>query len=95
VKCFFSRPQLEAMVGSALDRVADAAANTLHTDDGVSFVKGMVSDVVEEVVALSREPFVQGLTTSIMVQLIDELKADSIKSKRWRTGMTKPLPEML
>ncbi|MBC7544614.1 MAG: hypothetical protein H7338_17980 [Candidatus Sericytochromatia bacterium] len=89
----FGRASLEAMIGSGLDRFADALNGTLHTEDGIAFVKAMVSDLLEEVVELSREPLVQALLTSIAVQLIDELKQDSRKVKRWRSGMTQPLPE--
>jgi hypothetical protein len=80
------RPNLEQMVDGALDTLAEAVRHALHEETGVAFVKGMVDDVLDEVIDLSHDHLVQSLVQSINLQLIEELKRDNAAVKRWRTG---------
>jgi hypothetical protein len=90
IERLISRPSLEQMVDGSLDTFAEAVRHTLHADSGVAFVKGLVDDVLEEVIALSHEQLVQSLIQNINLQLLDELKRENATVKRWRTG---PLPQ--
>ena len=69
-----------------------AEEEKLKLGKGVAFVKGMVDDVLDELIELSQEQLVQSLVQSINLQVLDELKRDSTSVKRWRTGGTAPLP---
>lgn len=89
IERLISRPSLEQVVEGSLDSLAEAVRHALHDEAGVDFVKGLVDDVLDEVIALSHDQLVQALLQSINLQLIDELKRDTALVKRWRTG---PLP---
>lgn len=99
VERLFSRRNILATVDQTFANLTESLREALLSDAGEAFLDGLLDDIFEEVILISREEMIQSLLTSINLHLLEEFKKGSTKVKKWKADeqaaerrSTKPLP---
>lgn len=77
-----SRERVTRLVDQSLTHVSKGIYHALYTEAGEAFMDSLLDDVLEEVIAISKEGMVEDLAERINLKLLEEFKR-SVQVKKW------------
>lgn len=77
-----SRERVSRLVDQSLTNVSRGIYHALYTQAGEAFMDGLLDDVLEEVIAISKDGMMEDLLQRINIKLLDEFKR-STQVKKW------------